>query len=114
MMTPPLSIWARPFLVAQVEVSVMIGGYSGRLRDWRAGGWPPGRRPVEPEGPTSPSDYRTGPGDFPSCPVRPCGARVRSLSRPERGHAVGGTPSVPTSGRYRQLERPAFHPAGSP
>ena len=25
MMTPPLSIWARPFLVAQVEVSVMVG-----------------------------------------------------------------------------------------
>ena len=24
MMTPPLSIWARPFLVAQVEVSVMV------------------------------------------------------------------------------------------
>jgi hypothetical protein len=24
MMTPPLSIWARPFLVAQVDVSVMV------------------------------------------------------------------------------------------
>jgi hypothetical protein len=30
MMTPPLSIWARPFLVAQVEVSVMVVGLSGR------------------------------------------------------------------------------------
>src|SRR5512136_3036067 len=27
MMTPPLSIWASPFLVAQVEVSAVISGY---------------------------------------------------------------------------------------
>ena len=37
MMTPPLSIWARPFLVAQVEVSVMVVGLSERTREWSAG-----------------------------------------------------------------------------
>src|SRR3954452_24644873 len=100
MMTPPLSIWARPFLVAQVEVWVMIGGYSGRLRDWRPGGWPRGRRPFEPEGPTSPSDYRTGPGDFPSCPDR-ASRRAYAVALAPRALVV---PSV---------ERPAFQPAAA-
>src|SRR5262249_2856864 len=40
MMTPPLSIWARPFLVAQVEVSTVIGGgFLRLLRDPVDGVW---------------------------------------------------------------------------
>src|SRR3954452_17957850 len=100
MMTPPLSVWARPFLVAQVEVSVMIGGHIGGLRDWRPGGWPGGRRPFEPEGPTSPSDYRTRPGDFPSCPGGALG-RAYAVALAPRALVV---PSV---------ERPAFQPAAA-
>src|SRR3954447_9298291 len=100
MMTPPLSIWARPFLVAQVDVSVMVCGFSGRARDWRPGGWPRGRRPFEPEGPTSPSDYRTRPGDFPSCPDRASG-RAYAVALAPRARAM---PSV---------ERPAFQPAAA-
>src|SRR6476661_1746781 len=48
MITPPLSIWARPFLVAQVEVSTVIGLGSSLSFPVAGGlGWPRGRRPFE-------------------------------------------------------------------
>src|SRR3954452_8380153 len=50
MMTPPLSIWARPDFVAQVEVST--GMWVRVLRvafaRGRPAGWPRGPRPFEP------------------------------------------------------------------
>src|SRR5512146_316885 len=47
MMTPPLSIWARPFLVAQVDVStVMWNEFLWWLRSVRRPGLAPGSSPV--------------------------------------------------------------------
>src|SRR5947208_5383208 len=93
MMTPPLSIWARPFLVAQVEVSVMM---ARALRDEFASGlpadWPRGRRPFEPvrsdvsasimaRGPKPPKRRRSSPDERADDPRHhPCGA-ARALRR---------------------------------
>src|SRR5829696_338156 len=46
MMTPPLSIWARPFLVAHVEVSAVMLGLGSGLRAWSPAVLAPGSSPV--------------------------------------------------------------------
>src|SRR3954468_8980233 len=73
MITPPLSIWARPFLVAQVDVSTVIcAWYSG----WHAGSAGHAGRGVlarsSRPGRLARRDYRT-----PFVPV-PCGRSRRA------------------------------------
>ena len=61
MMTPPLSIWASPFLVAQVEVStVMWDGFLWCCARFAGRAWPRGPRPFESAEPLARPDYRTG------------------------------------------------------
>src|SRR4051795_12854114 len=48
MMTPPLSIWARPFFVAHVEVSTAMSDVCSGVALVAGIGWPRGPRPFEP------------------------------------------------------------------
>ena len=66
MMTPPLSIWARPFLVAQVDVSTVMWAWIPLVARARIAGrvWPRGRRPFESAEPLARPDYRTSAAGF--------------------------------------------------
>ena len=87
MMTPPLSIWARPFLVAQVDVStVMCLGLLWLTRARLAGRvWPRGRRPFESAGPRARLDYRTRPAKAASA-----GRGQRTDGPDDPRHQLGG------------------------
>src|SRR4051794_24774942 len=97
MITPPLSIWARPFLVAQVDVSTVIcAWYSGLARGVCRPCWPRGRRPFEPAGP--PRAWRL------SHAVRAAPVRRDVASFP----ALPGVEFVP--GHVRREDRPGECP----
>lgn len=70
----------------------MVSGFSGKTRDWRPGGWPRGRRPFEPQGPTSPSDYRT---------AQRSGPRTRSVAAEVDQFGSGWASSGPGCGALR-------------
>src|SRR4029079_13477647 len=88
MMTPPLSIWARPFLVAQVDVSTVIDRDPFVIRARIAGRvWPRGRRPLESAEPLARRDYGT------SASWTRARARFASAQGPSEWDAAG-RPSV--------------------
>src|SRR6476659_8296197 len=94
MMTPPLSIWARPFLVAQVDVSTVIDRDPFVIRARIAGRvWPRGRRPLESAEPLARRDYGTS--------ASRTRARARFASAPGTGEwdAVGQSFVTPRSCR---------------
>ena len=105
MMTPPLSIWARPFLVAQVDVStVMWDGFLWWSRSVRRPGLAPGSSPVRVG--RAPRACRLS-HERPR--ALPRGVRRVSVSRCRSGSA-----SRPPGRRTSRTPGPAAAPTGRP
>ena len=97
MMTPPLSIWARPVLVAQVDVSTVMRASIPLVGRARFAGrvWPRGPRPFESTEPRARTDYGTSVATVPSPGQASCANvnRVMSSGNTDQANALSGRSS---------------------
>ena len=97
MMTPPLSIWARPVLVAQVDVSTVMRASIPLVGRARFAGrvWPRGPRPFESAEPRARSDYGTSVATSYPAVRRPAPNvnRVMSSGNTDQANALTGRSS---------------------